>query len=205
MIRFLTIGIALGLSAGLAPGPLLTLVISETLRHDIKTGIKVALAPILTDLPIIILTVFVLSELSSFHRLLGIISFAGGLFLLSIGFQNIRTKGFSFELKETLNKPLSKGVLTNALSPHPYLFWLSIGAPMVTRAWSQGIGTSLAFIAGFYGFLVGSKILLAILVGRSKTLLTSNGYIYTMRSLGVVLWALAIVLFHDALTLLEIL
>ena len=37
MTEFFTIGIVLGLSAGFAPGPLLTLVISETLQHDIKS------------------------------------------------------------------------------------------------------------------------------------------------------------------------
>jgi len=58
----------LSVSAGFAPGPLLTLVISETLQHDIKSGVKVALAPIITDLPIIIL-----SKLTNFHDILGII------------------------------------------------------------------------------------------------------------------------------------
>ncbi|MCD6225405.1 MAG: hypothetical protein J7K32_07820 [Deltaproteobacteria bacterium] len=58
MLTFLTAGTILGLSAGLIPGPLLTLVISETLRHNIKAGIKIAVAPLLTDLPIIGLTFF---------------------------------------------------------------------------------------------------------------------------------------------------
>jgi len=53
MTNFLTIGIMLGTSAGFAPGPLLTLVISESLQHGVKSGAKVALAPIITDLPII--------------------------------------------------------------------------------------------------------------------------------------------------------
>jgi hypothetical protein len=53
MTHFLGIGIIFGLSAGLAPGPLLMLVISDTLRHGIKAGVKVALAPVITDLPII--------------------------------------------------------------------------------------------------------------------------------------------------------
>ena len=82
MIDFLIIGTVLGLSAGFAPGPLLTLVISETLQHDIKAGVKVALAPILTDLPIIILTLLVLSKLSSFHGILGIVTMLGGCFVL---------------------------------------------------------------------------------------------------------------------------
>jgi threonine/homoserine/homoserine lactone efflux protein len=40
MLNFLIIGIILGLS----PGPLLALVISETLQHNIRSGIKIAVA-----------------------------------------------------------------------------------------------------------------------------------------------------------------
>jgi threonine/homoserine/homoserine lactone efflux protein len=45
MFEFLGTGTLLGLAAGFAPGPLLVLVISETLKHNIKEGIKVSLAP----------------------------------------------------------------------------------------------------------------------------------------------------------------
>ncbi len=108
MIHFLTIGTVLGLSAGFAPGPLLTLVISETLQHDIKSGVKVALAPIITDLPIIILTLFILSKLSNFHNILGIISLAGGLFILSMGYKSMRTKGVEINLQEMRPKSFNK-------------------------------------------------------------------------------------------------
>ena len=204
MMHFLTIGTLLGISAGFAPGPLLTLVISETLRHGIKSGIKVALAPIITDLPIIVLTLFVLSKLSGFHDVLGIISLAGGLFILSMGYQGIRTKGVEFNVEGIAPKSFTKGLLANALSPHPYLFWFSVGAPTMTKAMSQGISAPLAFIISFYLCLVGSKIALAILVGKSKFLLSGNAYIYTMRFLGVLLCLLALVLFHDGLDLLGI-
>jgi len=204
MIHFLTIGTALGLSAGFAPGPLLTLVISETLQHDIKSGIKIALAPIITDLPIIILTLFILSKLSNFHGILGVISLTGGLFILFMGYKSLRTKGVKINLDEIKSKSLAKGVLANALSPHPYLFWFSVGAPTMTKAMSQNISAPLAFIISFYVFLVGSKIVLAVLIGKSKSLLSGNAYIFTMRFLGLVLCVLAIVLFHDGLTLLKI-
>ncbi len=204
MIHFLTIGTVLGLSAGFAPGPLLTLVISETLQHDIKSGIKIALAPIITDLPIIILTLFILSKLSNFHGILGVISLTGGLFILFMGYKSLRTKGVKINLDEIKSKSLAKGVLANALSPHPYLFWFSVGAPTMTKAMSQNISAPLAFIISFYVFLVGSKIVLAVLIGKSKSLLSGNAYIFTMRFLGLVLCVLAIVLFHDGLTLLKI-
>ena len=201
MINFLTMGTILGLSAGFAPGPLLTLVISETLQHNIKSGVKVALAPILTDLPIIILTLFILAKLSNFHNILGIISLVGGFVVLFMGYESIRTKGVELNLKETKPKSLTKGILVNALSLHPYLFWLSVGAPTITKAMSQSIIAALAFICSFYTFLVGSKIVLAILVGKSKSFLVGNVYIYTMRILGLALCVLAFVLFREGLKL----
>jgi threonine/homoserine/homoserine lactone efflux protein len=204
MIHFLTIGTVLGLSAGFAPGPLLTLVISETLQHGMKSGVKVALAPIITDLPIIILTLFILSKLTSFHSILGIISLTGGLFIFSMGYKSLRTKGVEIDFKEAKPKSLTKGVLANALSPHPYLFWFSVGAPTVTKAMAQNIGSALAFIISFYVFLVGSKIFLAIFTGKSKSLLSGKVYVFIMRFLGLALCILAIILFCDGLELLQI-
>jgi len=56
-----------------------------------------------------------------------------------------------------------------------------------------------AFIGSFYVMLVGSKIILAVLVGRSKSFLSGTLYIYTMRFLGLVLCMLALLLFRDGL------
>jgi threonine/homoserine/homoserine lactone efflux protein len=204
MIDFFTMGTVLGLSAGLAPGPLLALVISETIQHDIRAGVKVAIAPLITDLPIIILTVFILSKLAHFHYLLGIISLIGGLFILYLGYQGIRTRGVEMNLAERRSRSFTKGVLANALSPHPYLFWFTVGAPTMTRAMSQDIGAAVAFILSFYVSLVGSKIALAILIGRSRSLFSSSGYLYTVRSLGFVLCVLAFILLRDGLHLLKV-
>jgi threonine/homoserine/homoserine lactone efflux protein len=204
MLNFLAIGAILGLSAGFAPGPLLALVISETLQHNIKAGFKVALAPIITDLPIVILTLFILVKLSSFHNVLGIISFIGGFFVLYLGYQGIRTKGIKLNSQEIGPNSWTKGIIANVLNPHPYLFWFSVGAPTVTKAMNQGIFAPFAFIGSFYVLLVGSKIVIALLVGKSRSFLTGNAYIYTMRFLGLLLCVLAIVLFYDGLKLLGI-
>ena len=90
MLPFLVAGIVLGFSAGVAPGPLLALIIAETLQHNVKAGIKVALSPIVTDLPIVLVTLFVLTGLSRFQAVLGVISISGGFFVCWLGYQNIR-------------------------------------------------------------------------------------------------------------------
>lgn len=204
MLNYLFIGTVLGFWAGVTPGPLLTLVISETLQHDIKSGIKVALAPLITDLPIVVLTLFVLSKLSGFHTVLGIISLVGAVFILFMGWESIRTKGVELNSSGVEQKSLKKGALVNALSPHPYLFWFSVGAPTMTKAMNLGISSAGAFIGSFYLLLVGSKVLLSILTGKSKSFLKDKIYLYTLRFLGVVLFIFAFLLAYEGLNLLQL-
>ena len=204
MVYYLTIGIILGLSAGFTPGPLLTLVVSETLEHGIKAGIKVSIAPIITDFPIIILSIYVFSQLSNFNNILGIFSLIGGCFVLFLAYDSLSSKTNETNFQEAKPTSLTKGILANVLSPYPYLFWLSVGAPIMTKAQDLNRLAPLAFIVAFYVFLLGSKILLAILVGKSKSFLSSDVYIYIKRFLGLVLCVLAFGLFIDGLKLLGV-
>jgi len=204
MFDFLVTGIILGLAAGFSPGPLLTLVISETLQGDIKSGVKVAIAPIITDIPIILLTLLLSTQLSRFQPILGVFSILGGFFVVFLGVQCLRTKGVELDLQNVKSRSLIKGIVVNLLSPHPYLFWFSVGAPIVTRAMSVNTFFPVAFIAGFYICLVGSKILLAALVGRYRGFLAGKKYVYTMRFLGFVLCVLALYLFRDGLNLISL-
>lgn len=205
MIYYLSLGVLLGVAAGFSPGPLLALVISETLEHGIASGIKVALAPIVTDVPIIAIALLVFTQLTGAENILGIISLIGGCYVLYIGYESVRPKERRITQKETKSKSLARGVLANALSPHPYLFWISVGAPAITNSLSVSAVAPLLFVGGFYSFLVGAKVLLAVLVGKTKTFLTDDAYIYTMRFLGLALAAFAILLFADGLKLLGIL
>lgn len=205
MMNYLITGSILGLSAGFSPGPLLALVISETLRHDIKAGVTVALAPILTDIPIIFLSLFILAKLSAFHTVLGVISLLGGFLLLYMGYESIRIKGADLSLQQDAPNSLKRGILVNVLSPYPYLFWISIGAPTTLKAMDLSAVAALSFILGFYGFLVGSKILLAIIVGKSRSFLTDTLYISIMRTLGVALLVFAVFLFRDGLKAMNLL
>jgi len=201
MIGFLTTGTVLGLSAGIAPGPLLALVISETLRHGMKAGVKVALAPIISDLPIVALALYILAKLSAFHIILGTISFLGGFVLLYMGYESLVTKGVNLGFKDLNPESFKKGIIVNVLNPHPYLFWVSIGGPATIKAWDQSGFAAVAFVGSFYLLLVGSKILLAVLVGRYRSFLTGRFYVYTMRILGLILLAFALLLFRDGLNL----
>jgi threonine/homoserine/homoserine lactone efflux protein len=200
----LAAGTVLGLSAGFAPGPLLTLVITQTLQHDIREGIKVSMAPLITDLPIIVVSLFLLSKLSHFDRLLGAISLVGGVYVLYLAYECLRTGPVKLEETEDQPRSLRKGALINALNPHPYLFWATVGGPFVFKSGQQNLLAPVLFVMGFYAFLVGSKVFLAFVVGKSRAFLTKKGYIWTMRVLGCLLAVFAFFLLKDALSFLGI-
>jgi threonine/homoserine/homoserine lactone efflux protein len=201
MIAFLISGIILGFSAGVAPGPLLALIIAETLQHNLRAGVKVAFAPIITDVPIVILTLLIIAKLSHFQFALGVISIFGSCFISYLGFQSIRSTGANITIEKVKEQSLQKGILVNFLSPHPYLFWLTVGAPMTLRAMDHAVLAAAAFIGSFYILLVGSKIAIAIIVGKSRSFLAGSAYIYTMRCLGLILLIFAALLFYDGLKL----
>ena len=204
MLEFLSSGTILGLASGFAPGPIMVLVIAETLRHNMKAGVIVALAPLVTDIPIIILAVFILSKISYLEMILGVISLCGGIFIMYLGYESLRTTGVNLELTEANPKSFRKGVITNALSPHPYLFWMTVGTPMMMKAWTDSVPSATAFIGSFYLFLVGTKVALAVIVGKSGSFLKGKIYIYIMRTLGLLLFLFSILLFQDGLRLLGV-
>jgi threonine/homoserine/homoserine lactone efflux protein len=205
MIHFLFMGLVLGLSAGLAPGPLLTLVVSETLRYHVGAGIRVALAPLISDLPIVVVSVGLLSTMAGFEAILGGISLMGAVVVFRMGVHGLKTRALVIEPEVSGRNALVKGVLVNVLSPHPYLFWISVGAPLVHRAMDVSLAAAMAFIAGFYLLLVGSKVVVALAVGRSRTVIKGRAYVLIMRGLGLALCLLALVLVKDGLALLGIL
>jgi len=191
VIAFLLSGVLLGLSGGLAPGPLLTLVASETLRHGARAGVRVALAPLLTDLPIILATVLLLRPLTDQAAPLALIQVGGGLYLAWLGFQGLCFRGAELESTKPTGS-LRRGVVANFLNPSPYLFWLTVGAPTVLAAWREGWPAAAAFVVAFYALLVGSKVSLAMALGQARHLLRSGGYIVLMRGLGLLLLTYAL-------------
>ena len=137
-LAFIGSGTVFGLAAGLTPGPLFTLVLTQALRHGTREGIKVALAPLLTDLPIVLVAVFVFTRLASTEPVLGGIALIGGGFLAYLAYDSFAFAADSVGLPVAASASLRKGVLANLLNPHPYLFWLAVGAPMLIRASEVG-------------------------------------------------------------------
>lgn len=189
----------IGLAAGLSPGPLITLVVSETLKKGKKEGIEVAISPLISDSPIILFVLVVLSSVAENSILTGVISLLGACFLIYLGLSNLRIN--AKESKDHFGKDnaLLKGIATNLLNPNTYMFWLTIGGPTILKSIQVHFSVAILFIFGFYMMLVGSETAVAIVVDKSKTLLKSKYYAYSIRALGAVLIVFALIFVRDAL------
>ena len=203
MIAFLSAGVALGLYAGFSPGPLLALVISQTIKHGPQEGVKVAFAPFMTDFPILLVSIFLLIRLSDCKAIIGVVSVLGALFLVYLAYASIKTREVELNIDQEVPHSFVKGAIVNALSPNPYVFWITIGAPTIIKGFAESYIVPVLFVGSFLGCLVGSKVLLAVIAGKSKHFLTGRAYLYIMRSLGILLLAFAFVLFKDGLRLLK--
>lgn len=185
LIEFLLMGSFLGLVAGTSPGPLLAVTISETLQHGKWEGIKVAVSPLITDLPIVLSVLFALSHLTGSDSIIGIIAFFGASYLIYSGIESLKIKKDSFELNVEKKDALKKGIIVNFGNPHPYIFWFSIGGPIIFKSLSIHVSATILFIIGFYIFLVGSKVIVALIVERSKSFIKSKYYFSIIRALGI--------------------
>lgn len=184
-VEYLAMGSFLGFAAGTSPGPLLAVTISETLQHGKWEGIKVAISPLITDLPIILSILFILSHLTNYNSVIGIIAFFGAFYLIYSGMESLKIKQRSVELRLEKKDALKKGIIVNFGNPHPYIFWISIGGPIIFKTLDTHISATILFILGFYIFLVGSKVVITLLVEKSKSFINSKYYFSIIHILGI--------------------
>ncbi len=202
MLAALASGLLLGLSAGLSPGPMLALVLAQTLRHGSREGCKIALTPLITDPPIIVITWAVAAKLAQLRPVLGFVSIAGAVFVLYLAWESFRPSREEPQAPAEAPNSWLKGIITNLLNPHPWLFWLTVGAAILAKALAKGWQLAVAFLLGFYLLLVGSKIMVALLAGHSRNLLSGQLYRLAMRVLSGLLAVFALLLLREGLRLL---
>ena len=121
MFVYLLQGAGLGFLGASQPGPFQAFIISQTLQLGWRRALRAALAPLISDGPIILLVLLVLHQVPLFlQRFLFV---AGGLFLFLLAWRawnNWRSQvGDSTVTVVTNDRTLLKAIGMNFLSPGP--------------------------------------------------------------------------------------
>jgi threonine/homoserine/homoserine lactone efflux protein len=174
MFAYILQGLGYGLTAAAQPGPFQTFVLSQALKRGWRRALPVALAPLISDGPIIALALVVLTRVPDWlQQALNVVS---GLFILYLAWGAYRSwrsynPGALVEAASGSHLVgVLKAVLINAVSPGPYIFWSLITGPILSAGWREAPANGLGFLAGFYAAMVGTLSGLIVLFGTARQL-----------------------------------
>ena len=169
---YLLQGLGYGLAAASQPGPFQTYIISQTLTRGWRRTLPAALAPLVSDGPIILVCLLALSQVPAWlQRFLYI---AGGLFILYLAYGAFKAwKNFELQTSQTAsteNQSVLKAALMNALSPNPYIYWTLVTGPILIKGWRETPLNGIGFLAGFYLMMIGSLAAIILVFGIASRL-----------------------------------
>ena len=177
VIQLAVAGIALGLFEGVRPGPLLTMVIRETLTGGWSAGARAAAAPIFTDGPLIVISVLLSGWVADQPSLLFLISVLGAAFLLWFGIDCFRIEPPDPDTgQKEVKGSFGRGVITNLLNPNVYVFWFLIGGPLMASAADEEPIAPVAYALSFLLTIIIVKMTIALIFDRTRGTLSPRAY-----------------------------
>jgi threonine/homoserine/homoserine lactone efflux protein len=172
MVRYLIFGITYAFAAAVQPGPFQSYLVSQTLSRGWRHTLPAAFAPLLSDGPVIVLVLLVLTNMPS--GLVQILQIAGGVFLLYLvagAFRAWRAYDVSkVALAQASRQTVLKATLVNLLNPAPYLGWSLVMGPLLLAGWRETPANGVALLAGFYTTMVASQAGIIMLFAAARNL-----------------------------------
>ena len=172
MLRYLLIGTGYALSAGLQPGPLQAFFLARVTKDGWRRTLPAAFAPLISDGPIALIALTLLSYLPDAFR--DLLQLAGGIVLLFFAWSSLRSWKNYREVKteeiQSGPKTILQATLVNLLNPNSYLGWSLVLGPAVLAAWNEGPRFAVLLILSFYITMISVSMVLIILMGKTLTL-----------------------------------
>ena len=172
MLVYLSQGLILGGTAAAQPGPLLAYLLSQTIRNGWRRTLPAAFAPLISDIPIVLLVILVLTRTPDWS--LHLLRIIGGLFLLYMAYGAYKSYKTAVTATpqplQTTHQGMLNAALMNLLSPNPYIFWATIAGPIFIAGWRQSPDNGVSFVLGFYLALIGGFMAFIALFALTKRL-----------------------------------
>jgi len=171
MLPYLVQGIAYGFAAAVQPGPFLTYLISLTLRSGWRRALPAVFAPLISDVPIIILVLFVLSHVPAWW--VQVLRIAGGGFLLYLALNALRAwRDYDPQAIQTPRAAnnLLRAALVNLLNPNPYIYWSLVLGPLLITGWREAPANGVVFLLVFYLTMISGMAGIMLLFAFTRRL-----------------------------------
>ena len=161
MLQYLIIGVTYAFAAVVQPGPFQVFLLSQTLSKGWRRALSAAFGPLISDLPVILIVLLLLSNLPP--HFISVLQIAGGLFLLYLAFNAYKTwKNFDSPKPpppHSNQQTLLSAVMVNLLNPNPYLGWSLVLGPLLLKGWHQNPANGIVLLVSFYVTLTMGMII----------------------------------------------
>ena len=175
MLSYLFLGMTYAFAAAVQPGPFQAYLISQTLSNGWRRTIPAAFAPFLSDGPIIILVLLVLSQIPGW--LAQVLQCSGGIFLLYLAmgafksWQNFDKKKDAQDAQDQSGRQsVLRAALVNLLNPAPYLGWSLVMGPLLLKGWRETPANGIGLLIGFYATMVFVTLGVMLLFASARNL-----------------------------------
>ncbi|MBC7117779.1 LysE family transporter [Methanothermobacter tenebrarum] len=150
VLLFVATSFMIGLSGAMAPGPLLTVTISDSLKKGSKAGPLLVLGHVIGEVLLILLILEGLGWLITSSLASAWVGLIGGAVMIFLGLNMIRDTSSGMESDGFKDFGLvSKGLVTSVSNPYFFIWWGTIGAALMLK------GMELAKLTGLAAFLIG--------------------------------------------------
>lgn len=204
MITTILTALVLGILAGMAPGPYTTMVVGTALERGFRPAARLALAPLVTDVPPLVVTALVLERLS--NAALTFLGIGGGLVVCYIGVRFLRSWRagvVAVDPEHPVAVPSARFwhvALGTLLSPVPWLFWLIVGSPLMLRSWARSQTEGMLFIGIVFAMNIGTATGLAWGASHGRRFLAVEWQRRVLGGVGAVLVMAGAALVYQAAT-----
>ncbi len=170
MFEYLLIGCGFAFASAVQPGPLQAFLVSRVAATGWKSTLPACLAPLISDVPIALLVLLVLGQLSANSQ--NVLRASGGGLLLYFAYVAMRQwrQPGTRDIHRTAPRTLFDAVLINLLNPNPYLGWSLVLGPSAIAAWREHPRNAVAVVCSFYCTMVTMLALFIFLVGTVRFL-----------------------------------
>lgn len=188
-MEYVIAAFSFGLAGGLNPGVLSIYVLQQTMQRGDRAGLVASFAPFVSDGPIILVVLFLLSAAADVQNILVWISFAGAAYLLYLAASLWR--GSALTTQDERHAPASflTAVKVNLLNPAPYMFWSTVGSAYLLRGNTH---EAISFIVVMLTTLALSKFAFARTIALLGKRASSRIQAHILKALAVLLAIFAV-------------
>lgn len=193
-------GMLLGLTLAVILGPALFTLLQTSIHRGQQAGVLIATGIIFSDLTIVMLSYFGVTQLLMNDRNHLFLGLASGIILIAFGLvtYNRRACGFgnTGHVNEKLPLPstyLLKGFFLNIANPFIWVFWISLMVG-ISANYDQSKAQTLLFFTGALLAIFTTDIAKVMIANRIKRFLSIQLMIWVNRIVGIVLCSIGTVL-----------